>query len=289
LSVIKENESICLCENGTVLVDKGPMSMSILVFKEGSISVTLGQWGAKKALSVLEILAGFKQTIAKNIGKVEIHKGYPRVLNRMISSVKRTGDQMMTPKAAVAGAISDEVADLIFEDTDVSKVIVNNGGDIALRIRNIENATVGIITDLSRKEITHKLLVNSFSNIGGVATSGMGGRSFTKGIASAAVAVASTACLADAAATLLGNTVNVDDPAIERQLAEEIYPGTDIPGQLVTTRAGNINQNKIKEALEKGLIKAKELQDKGMLFGALLALKGKIKITDSLSPMIRDI
>ena len=195
----------------------------------------------------------------------------------------------MTAKAAVAGAMADEIADLIFEDKDVSRVIVNNGGDIAIRLRGREIARVGIISDLSRKEITHKLLVDSLSNIGGVATSGFGGRSFTKGIASAAVVVASTASLADAGATLLANTINVDDPVIERQLAEEIYPGTDIPGQLVTTKVGNISQDKIKEALEKGLIKVRELQDNGLIFGALLALKGEIKITDALSPMIREI
>jgi hypothetical protein len=195
----------------------------------------------------------------------------------------------MTPKAAVAGAVADEIADLIFEDEDVSRVIVNNGGDIAIRLRGREIAKVGIISDLSRKEITHKLLVDSGRNIGGVATSGFGGRSFTKGIASAAVVVASTASLADAAATLLGNTINVDDPVIERQLAEEIYPGTDIPGHLVTTKVGNLSQYKIKEALEKGLIKVRELQDKGLIFGALLALKGEIKTTDTISPMIREI
>ena len=262
--------------------------MSILVSKGGKVDSALGQWGAKKALLILEELAEFKQIITKNIGEVKTNSKYPRVVNRMISSVKRTEDQTMTAKAAVAGAMADEIADLIFEDGDVSKVIVNNGGDIAIRLRGIEIANVGIISDLSRKEITHKLLVDSGGNIGGVATSGFGGRSFTKGIASAAVVVASTASLADAVATVLGNTVNVDDPVIERQLAEEIYPGTDIPGHLVTTRVGNISQNKIKEALEKGLIKARELQDKGLIFGALLALKGEVRITETISPMISE-
>jgi len=37
------------------------------------------------------------------------------------------------------------------------------------------------------------------------------------------------------------------------------------------------------------LIKVREFQDNGLIFGALLALKGEIKITDTLSPMIREI
>jgi ApbE superfamily uncharacterized protein (UPF0280 family) len=280
-------DQIYLRKNGTVLVDRGPMTMSILAFKNGKVSTAIGQWGAKQALLILEELAGYKGIINKNIGEVQIKNNYPGALNRMISSVKAIRDQTMTPKASVAGAISDEVADLMFADEDVTMVIVNNGGDIAILLRGRETATVGIITDLSKKEITHKLLVESGRDIGGVATSGFGGRSFTKGIASAAVVVSSTASVADAAATLLGNTINVDDPEIERQLAEEIYSGTDISGHMVTTKVGNLSQDKIKEALEKGLIKARELQHSGMILGALLALKGEIKITDTLSPLIK--
>jgi ApbE superfamily uncharacterized protein (UPF0280 family) len=41
------------------------------------------------------------------------------------------------------------VADFIFDTGEPSRVIVNNGGDIAIRLKNQEVVKVGIKTDLS--------------------------------------------------------------------------------------------------------------------------------------------
>ena len=119
-----------------------------------------------------------------------------------------------------------------------TRVIVNNGGDIALRAPAGERVRVGVVSDLAARRVTHTLDVAGGSGTGGVATSGFGGRSLTKGIASAAVALAATAAAADALATSLANATNADDPAIRRCLAEELDPGTDIRGHTVTAAVG---------------------------------------------------
>jgi hypothetical protein len=125
--------------------------------------------------------------------------------------------------------------------------------------------------------------------IGGVATSGLGGRSFTKGIASAATVLSQSASLADAAATVIGNFTHVEDPSIKRSLAERIYPDTDITGEWVTTEVGRLSQEKIEEALRNGLSKAHLICQKGLIKAALVAVKGRVAWTESLSPLLTKI
>ena len=278
---------IGLLEDGSVVVDSGPMLVTILALKDGRPNPALGELGAEKALSLLEDLARFKPIICQNISCVENNAHYPDVVKKMITSAKQVGDQTVTPLIAVAGAVADEVADFVFnKDTGVSKVIVNNGGDIALRLRNEQNVKVGIRTDVCRKSWSYVLNMDSSSNIGGIATSGFGGRSFTKGIATAAVAVATNASLADVTATLLGNATNVDSPLIERQLAEDVYPATDIRGHWVTTKVGAISESEIEEAIENGFAKAREFQDKRLILGALIALRQQVRIIGEISSRI---
>ena len=122
--------------------------------------------------------------------------------------------------------------------------------------------------------------------IGGVATSGLGGRSFTKGIASAATALSKSAALADAAATVIGNFTNVDDPRIRRSLAERIYPETDIIGEWVTTEVRGSSQEKIEEAVKEGLSKAHSICKRRLIKGALIAVKNRVAWTDSLDSLL---
>jgi ApbE superfamily uncharacterized protein (UPF0280 family) len=116
-----------------------------------------------------------------------------------------------------------------------------------------------------------------------LATSGLGGRSFTKGIASAATVLSETASLSDGAATVIGNFTNVEDPNITKSLAEKIYPDTDIAGEWVTIKVGRLSQEKIEEALKRGLSKAYTICQRGLIKGALIALQGKVVWTDLLN------
>ena len=277
---------IGLLKDGTVVVDSGPMLLTISVLEDGKPNSTLAESGARKALSLLEELARFRAVICQSISRVENKSHYPRVVEKMITSAKQVGDPTVTPLVGVAGAVADEVADFVFDNEAISKVIVNNGGDIAVRLRGEEKVKVGIKTDVRSERWSYVLEVDSSSNIGGIATSGFDGRSFTKGIATAAVAVATNASFADVTATLLGNATNIDSPLIERQLAEDIYPATDIWGHWVTTKVGQISQSEIEEAVENGLAKAREFQNRGLILGALIALRREVRITDVISLMI---
>jgi ApbE superfamily uncharacterized protein (UPF0280 family) len=286
----EEGKIIYSLKDGTVLVDEGPAQVSISVVKNGRTDLSLAREGAGKVISLLRELAASRTIITQNITLVRDKENTrSSVVARMISAARQAEDRTVTPLVCVAGAVADEVADFIFEDKAVSRVIVNNGGDIAIRLRGESTARAGIRPDISRSQVSHVLTLDAGSQVGGIATSGFGGRSFTKGIASAAAAVASNASIADVAATLIANATNIDDTLIERQPAEDIYPDTDIPGHLVTTKIGDIDRAKVLKALENGLKKASEFQRGRLIFGALIAVKGEIRITEALSPMIESV
>ena len=272
--------------NGSVLVDYGPMRMFVSVFENGRPMVDLAQEGAHLAIGVLADLANFLPVIKKKVQGLEVKEKIPEVVQKMIEATKRMEEPDLTPLAAVAGAASDVVADFIFRQGG-TKVIIDNGGDIAIRLREDEVATVGVKTEIHATRPMVLLSIHSSSGIGGVATSGLGGRSFTKGIASAATVLSENAAFADAAATVVGNFTNVGDSGIRRSLAERIYPDTDIAGEWVTTGIGRLSAGKIDEALRNGLSKANSLCERGLIKGSLVAVKDRIVWTDSLRPLLR--
>jgi len=271
--------------NGTVLVDYGPMRMFISVFEKGKPLVTLAKEGAHLAMRVLEDLAKFLPLIKRKSKELEIEDTFPEIVRRMIEATKKMEEPDLTPLAAVAGTASDMVADFIF-GRGGTKIIVDNGGDIAIRLREGEVARVGVKMEIDAKQPTYLISIDPTMGIGGVATSGLGGRSFTKGIASAATALSQTAAFSDAAATVIGNFTNVENPNIVRSLAEKIYPDTDIAGEWVTIKVGKLSQEKIEEALNKGLLKAYSICQKGLIKGALVALQGNVVWTDSLDSLL---
>ena len=280
------DDPILILPSGSVLVDYGPMRMFISVFESGRPLVDLAKEGARVAMGVLEELARYLPVIKRKARELEDDKSYPDVVGRMIESTKKMGEPDLTPLAAVAGTTSDVVADFLYS-LGGTKIIVDNGGDIAIRLREGEVARVGVKTDIDASHPTYLIPIDSTMGVGGVATSGLGGRSFTKGIASAATVLSQSASLADAAATVIGNFTNVEDPSIKRFLAERIYPDTDIAGEWVTTEVGRLSQEKIEEAVRNGLSKAHSICQKGFIKAALVAVKDQVVWTSSLEPLLK--
>jgi ApbE superfamily uncharacterized protein (UPF0280 family) len=102
------------------------------------------------------------------------------------------------------------VADFIFSKGG-TKVIVDNGGDIAIRLRKGEVVKVGVKTEIDAKQPAYLISVDSTMGIGGIATSGLGGRSFTKGIASAATVLSETASFRVENSSALSRTSSAPD------------------------------------------------------------------------------
>jgi len=239
----------------------------------------------KTALRAAEESFGFFERVARHrnfLGRhfLESRKQIkdPLVLE-MINSVVRVGDEDLTPMAAVAGTIADEVADFLFEH-GMTKVVVDNGGDVAIRADREEPITVGIRADVNDRAVSHVIGLDPGLHSHGVATSGLGGRSLTRGIASAATVVARTASLADAAATAVANASLLEDEQVWRCRAEELDPYTDIAGLNVTVKVGPLSDEKKSEALSQAIRRAEDLVRREVILGAFAAVQGVHGMTE---------
>ena len=270
----------------SVLVDCGPMRMVLRAFVHGQPVTDLAQRGGAKALEVLAEQARFLPLLKQKALGLDPDVDWPEVVRNMIGATRSMGEGDLTPLAAVAGAAADVVAHFIYR-LGATKVLADNGGDLAIRLRPGESVVVGVKTTVAARRPTYALEIDPQMGVGGVATSGLGGRSFTKGIASAVTILAESASLADAAATVVANATNVDHPSIRRALADTIYPDTDLVGEPVTTEVGELPPEKIREGLEKGLAKADSLRDQGWIRGALIVIHGRVAVTKALIPRVR--
>jgi ApbE superfamily uncharacterized protein (UPF0280 family) len=129
----------------------------------------------------------------------------PAIVKEMARVSQLTG---VGPMAAVAGAIAEAVGrDLLAFSPEV---IVENGGDIFLKIS--KKRLVGIYAGQSAftKKIALEIMPQE-TPLGICTSSGTVGHSLSLGGADAVIALASSAALADAAATALGNIVKEAD------------------------------------------------------------------------------
>ncbi len=271
----EKNATFDALSPGTVAVECGPISMTISASERGAPRTDAATQGARCAEALLAGLSPYVHVAKQNIMGLTASPELPEVLNLMIAAARGTDDPTVTPMVAVAGSIADLVLGEVLA-AGATTAVVNNGGDIALRVEPGRTIRVGIAADITTKQVICVLNVTAQSGIGGVCTSGLGGRSFTKGIASAAVAIASSAAVADAAATLLGNATLVDDPAVEQCPAEFIDADTDIMGHLVTVKVGPLRAEKVIKALQQGLALGKKWVDQGMLAGVVLVVQGQM-------------
>ena len=269
-----------------VLAEYGPMKMLIQAMEHGRPLIDLAMAGGRLAFGVLEDLACYLPLLKRKALDIEDNPNLPEVVRNMIRACKKMEARDLTPLAAVAGAASDVVADFLIARGG-TKIIVDNGGDIAIRLKGDEQVRVGIKTEVEARNPGYLLVVDSRMSVGGVATSGLGGRSFTKGIASAVTVLSENASSADAAATVIANATNVEHPVITRCLPETVYPDTDIAGEWVTEDVGELPPEKVSEAMRRGLSEACRLEGKAHIKGAFIALKGNVAWTNSMDVLVR--
>ena len=197
------------------------------------------------------------------------------VARRMLEACWPYREVFITPMAAVAGAVADEVLGALVL-AGVDKAYVNNGGDIALHLTARETFRVGVVEGLAR--LAGDISVSADSPVRGVATSGWRGRSFSLGIADSVTVLAASAAAADAAATIIANAVNIDDAAIERRPASAIKDDSDLGDRPVTVAVGRLSTQKVQAALASGGAEAQRLLDSGLICGAALMLQGGAKV-----------
>jgi uncharacterized protein len=185
-------------------------------------------------------------------------------------------DHFITPMAAVAGSVAEEVLGAMVGAAQLERAYVNNGGDIALYLADGQQFIVGLMDRPDDHGLMRTMVIRADDPTRGVATSGRHGRSFSLGIADAVTVLARTASQADAAATIIANAVDLPGhPAIVRAPARDLQPDSDLGARLVTRDVGALSGAEIEDALEAGADKARQLHAAGLIDGAALRLHGE--------------
>ena len=209
------------------------------------------------------------------------------VAQRMFEACRPHAAEFITPMAAVAGAVADEILRAMLEGRTLDKAYVNNGGDIALHLSAGASFDVGLVAELEHPALSGVATIESAWPVRGVATSGWRGRSFSLGIADAATALARDGASADAAVTLIANAVDVEHPAITRACASDLHEESDLGDRPVTTGVGPLPDDLVTEALARGARRAGEMVREEKIFGAVLVLQGRLRVVGPIGPRLR--
>ena len=204
------------------------------------------------------------------------------VARTMWDACHRCAEGFITPMAAVAGSVAQALI-ASYDRPGIERAWVNNGGDIALHLTEGHPVRVGLFADIARLDeaMLHTgirsdgvMEIDAAMGVRGVATSGWRGRSHSLGVADSVTVLASTAALADAAATVVANAVNIEDPSIVRRPAASLKDDSDLGELAVTVDVPALDPEKISLALARGLEAACRLRAKGLILECVLTCQG---------------
>lgn len=269
-------------------------------FQHGPIDLVIGADGEREAVEAASELAWrrFQFILAELVSELamlrrpvqEACEVQGPVARRMVAACWPHRGRFITPMAAVAGAVADEVIEF-FRVPGVHRSFVNNGGDIAVHLAPGHAYRVGIVAGLgSRRDGNPLALDGDFQMtaadpVRGIATSGWRGRSFSLGIADSATVLARNAAEADAAATMIANAIDIDSPAVVRRPACALKDDTDLGERLVTVGVGALSPEQIETALAAGQAHAQHLLDAGTIAAAVICLRGSARAVNGVAKL----
>lgn len=248
--------------DGRLHLQHGPIDLVVLGTEDEY------ERAARRFGTILEELVSELTLLRTPVGVV-----YPlargAVARRMVAAVWPHRDVFITPMAAVAGAVADEILEAM---QPAGKAYVNNGGDIAVHLPCGESFDAGIVNDVRRPMVDAMIRVERSC---GIATSGWRGRSQSLGIADAVTIIADCSASADSAATMVANAVNAEHPAIRRMPARSVKEDSDLGEIPVTVGVDRLPPQTVRSALDAGGRLAAALRARGLIRAAYLALQNQ--------------
>lgn len=266
--------------DGRLHLQHGPIDLIVEAFGaadevERAYAQAIDRFG-----DILPTLVGELTLLRRPVGEA-----YPLlqgpVARRMAEAVWPHRARYITPMAAVAGAVADEMLQALFRGRTLDEAYVNDGGDIAIHLAPGRSLRAGIFA----QALDGVALLTHERPVRGIATSGRGGRSFSLGIAESVTVLAATAAAADAAATMIANEVNADHSSIERRPARELDPDSDLGELPVTVAVGDVPPEIVAVALDRGMAEARRLRLCGLIDSAALSLEGQWRIETGGTPL----
>ncbi|NJS38808.1 MAG: UPF0280 family protein [Rhodobacteraceae bacterium] len=202
----------------------------------------------------------------------------------MAAAVAPYRPAFITPMAAVAGAVADRVVAAL-AGPGIARAYANNGGDIALWLTPDTTLTAALAVTGGLDRVT----IRAGDGVRGIATSGWRGRSFSLGIADAVTVLAPTAAMADAAATMIANAVDLPGhDGIRRRPARDCQADSDLGDRLVTVAVAPLTAPDRACALDRGLAAAETFLARGLIAGAALYLQGEARLTRGMKEVRHD-
>jgi uncharacterized protein len=259
----------------------------------GPIDLILEAWGPRPAVlaAYARATARFQRLLDELVAELpalrspEPGRLKGPVARAMARAVAPHRPEFITPMAAVAGAVADEILGHMTAAGELERAYVNDGGDIALHLTPGTSITAAIA---ARAGLPDRVTIAHADPVRGIATSGWRGRSFSLGIADAVTVLARTAAQADAAATLVANAVDLPGhPGVARAPADTLQPDTDLGPRLVTTAVGPLAPADVAAALAAGAACAEAMRTRGLIAAAALFLDGETRVVGSPSLAIQ--
>lgn len=259
--------------DGRLHLQHGPIDLIVEAFGEsGEVELAYGQ-AVRRFGDILPTLVRELATLRRPLGQA-----YPLlqgpVARRMADATWPHRAAYITPMAAVAGAVADEMLAAVVRGRRLAKAYVNDGGDIAFHLAPGESLRAGIFA----RGLDGLAYLAADRPARGIATSGRGGRSFSLGIADSATVLAATAAAADAAATMIANEVTAAHPSIVRRPARDLDPDSDLGDLPVTVSVGDLPADLVAAALDRGRAEAARLRCAGLIDSAAISLQGEWRL-----------
>ena len=264
--------------DGRLHLNDGPIDLIIEAFGETSAveETYSAAWG--RFATILDELCAELPLLRADPCGAEAPQG--SVARRMAAAVAPfRARRFLTPMAAVAGAVADEVLEVMTAGRELARAYVNDGGDIALHLAPGETFSIGMVDRPDLPSLVGRATIGGGDRVRGVATSGWRGRSFSLGVADAVTVLATSASLADAAATLIANAVDLPGhTAIRRAPAYDLDPQSDLGGRRVTVAVGPLTPGETELALAAGAAEAELWRDLGLIEAAALRLGERTRL-----------
>jgi ApbE superfamily uncharacterized protein (UPF0280 family) len=258
--------------DGRLHLYDGPIDLIIEAFDERRAAEEAYAAAWRRFATILDELCAELPLLRTDPRGAQVPRG--AVARRMAAAVAPfRARRFLTPMAAVAGAVAEEVLEAMTAERRLARAYVNNGGDIALHLGPGERFSIGMVDRPDWPTLFGRATVGAADRVRGVATSGWRGRSFSLGAADAVTVLAASGALADAAATLIANAVDIPGhPAIRRTPACDLDPQSDLGERRVTVAVGPLTPGETERALASGTAEAELWRGLGIIEAAALRL-----------------
>lgn len=258
-------------------MNHGPIDLIVEAFGAQSERRAAYAQAAVRFRTILDELVAELPELRKPVEPCAASRFNGPAARRMAAACAAFAGTFITPMAAVAGGVADEMLAALVAGRNLDRAYVNDGGDIAVHLAPARSMRLAIAG--TGHGFADRIEIDAASFVRGVATSGWRGRSFSLGIADAVTVLARSGAAADAAATIVANAVDLPGhPAVMRKPADEMAPDSDLGARPVTVDVGPLAPAEVARALDRGLAAAEDLRRRGLIEAAALFLAGEARV-----------